>query len=68
MTRTTTHFELNIPFDYVETTIPAGQTVGDYRRTRPPRPSRWERLKRLAGHAGVVAAAGLDQALALVCR
>ena len=55
MTRTTTEFELEIPLAYIETTIPAGQTVSDYRRCRPRRPSRWERLKALAGNAGVAA-------------
>ena len=57
MTRTTTEFELEIPLAYIETTIPAGQTVSDYRRRRPRRPSRWERLKALAGNAGVAATA-----------
>jgi hypothetical protein len=36
---------------YIETSIPAGVTIADYRRSRPRRPSRWERLKRLAGGA-----------------
>ena len=56
MTGTTTEFELEIPLAYIESTIPAGQTISDYRRRRPHRPSRWERLKNLAGNAGVAAA------------
>ena len=56
MTRTTTELELEIPLAYIESTIPAGQTVSDYRRRRPQRPSRWERLMNLAGNAGVAAA------------
>ena len=56
MTRTTTEFELEIPLAYIGSTIPAGQTISDYRRRRPHRPSRWERLKNLAGNAGVAAA------------
>jgi hypothetical protein len=56
VTRTTTEFELEIPLAYIESTIPAGQTISDYRRRRPDRPSRWERLKNLAGNAGVAAA------------
>ena len=36
---------------YIETSIPAGLTISDYRRSRSPRPSRWERLKQLAGGA-----------------
>jgi hypothetical protein len=56
VTRTTTEFELEIPLAYIESTIPAGQTISDYRSRRPHRPSRWERLKNLAGNAGVAAA------------
>jgi len=59
VTRTTTEFELEIPLAYIESTIPAGQTISDYRRRRPDRPSRWERLKNLAGNAGV-ASVGLS--------
>jgi hypothetical protein len=36
---------------YIETSIPAGMTIDQYRRRRTRRPSRWERLKRLAGGA-----------------
>jgi hypothetical protein len=34
---------------YVETTLPPGMTIGEYRRSRPRRPSRWARLKDLVG-------------------
>ena len=43
-----TAFALEIPLAYIETTIPAGMTVSQYARSRP-RPTRWERLKLLAG-------------------
>ena len=36
---------------YIETSIRPGLTIGEYRRSRPRRPSRWERLKQLAGRA-----------------
>jgi hypothetical protein len=35
---------------YIETSLPAGLTINDYRRSRR-RPTRWERLKQLAGGA-----------------
>jgi len=39
----------NIPLTYVETSIPAGVTIAEYRRRRPRRsPSRWRRLLALA--------------------
>ena len=34
---------------YVESDILPGLTIDQYRRSRPRRPSRWERLKHLAG-------------------
>jgi hypothetical protein len=40
---------------YVESSLPPGMTIGDYRRSRPRRPSRWERLKHLGGGAQVAA-------------
>ena len=43
---TTTTFELSIPMDYIETTIPPGMTVTDYRRSRPQPGSWWQRLGR----------------------
>ena len=36
---------------YIETSIQPGLTIDQYRRSRPRRPSRWERLKQLAGGA-----------------
>ena len=36
---------------YMETSILPGLTIDQYRRSRPQRPSRWERLKQLAGGA-----------------
>jgi hypothetical protein len=36
---------------YVESSIRPGVTIDQYRRSRPGRPSRWERLKQLAGGA-----------------
>jgi hypothetical protein len=41
---------------YLESSLPAGMTIGEYRRSRPRRPTRWERLKQLAGGAQVAAA------------
>jgi hypothetical protein len=40
--------EPGFDFRYVETSIPAGVTMAEYRRARPRRPARWHRLKRLA--------------------
>ena len=34
---------------YVHTDIPVGITCDEYRRNRPRRPTRWTRLKALAG-------------------
>jgi hypothetical protein len=39
MTRTSAGFELDIPLAYIESTIPAGVTIADYRRSRPARPN-----------------------------
>jgi hypothetical protein len=36
---------------YIESSIRPGMTLGEYRRSRPRRPNRWERLKQLAGGA-----------------
>jgi hypothetical protein len=33
---------------YIQTSIRPGLTIDQYRRSRPRRPSRWERLKQLA--------------------
>jgi hypothetical protein len=40
---------------YVESSLPPGVTIGEYRRSRPRRPTRWDRLKQLAGGAQVAA-------------
>ena len=42
---------------YVETSVPAGLTLDEYRRARPRRLTRWGRLKRLAGAGAAPAAA-----------
>ena len=34
---------------YIESSLPIGMTLAEYRRSRPPRPTLWERLKSLAG-------------------
>jgi len=44
MTSATNSFHLPIPFAYVETTIPSGMTIAEYRASRPPRPGRLARL------------------------
>ena len=36
---------------YIESSIRPGLTISEYRRSRPRRPNRWERLKQLAGGA-----------------
>ena len=36
---------------YIETSIRPGLTIDEYRRSRPRQPTRWERLKQLAGGA-----------------
>ena len=41
---------------YLESDIPFGVTIDQYRRSRARRPNRWERLKRLAGGAQAAAA------------
>jgi hypothetical protein len=38
---------------YLESSLPAGMTISEYRRSRPRRPTGWERLKGIAGRAGV---------------
>jgi hypothetical protein len=42
---------------YVETSLPPGLTLNEYRRGRPRRATRWGRLKRLAGAGAAPAAA-----------
>ena len=35
------------PF-YIESSLPNGVTIAEYRRSRPPRPTLWRRLRALA--------------------
>jgi hypothetical protein len=42
---------------YIESSLPPGLTVDEYRRGRPHRSTRWGRLKRLAGAGAAPAAA-----------
>ena len=48
MTSMTPEYEPGFDFGYIETSIPAGVTISEYRRARSRRPTRWQRLKRLA--------------------
>ncbi len=57
MTRPSDMLELEIPLVYMETSIPPGLTLSEYARSRPRRPSRWQRLKELAGSVAVTAEA-----------
>jgi hypothetical protein len=50
MRQTTSELDLSIPLAYIETTIPAGMTIADYRRSRPQPSPWWRRLRR--GAAG----------------
>ncbi len=45
------NLRLPLPDDvfYIESSLPAGMTISEYRRSRPRPPGRWARLKRLAG-------------------
>jgi hypothetical protein len=43
--------DLQSQVSYVESSIRPGVTIDQYRRSRPRRPSRWERLKSLGGGA-----------------
>jgi hypothetical protein len=43
--------DLHSQVSYIETSIRPGVTIDQYRRNRSRRPSRWERLKSLAGGA-----------------
>ncbi len=42
---------------YVESSLPPGLTLNEYRRGRPRRATRWGRLKRLAGSGAAPATA-----------
>jgi hypothetical protein len=46
MTQTTSQLEHCIRLAYIETTIPAGMTIANYRRSRPRRSSWRHRLRR----------------------
>ena len=48
---TTTDFQLPIPLVYIETTIPPGMTIAEYRRSRPQarRTKRFSSLRRRFG-------------------
>ena len=57
--QTTTGFQLPIPFAYVETTIPPGMTIAEYRASRPqaPRTKRFGALRdRVAPRARITGA------------
>ena len=41
---------------YLESSLPTGISLSEYRRSRPRPLTRWERLKQLAGSTRVVAA------------
>jgi virginiamycin B lyase len=49
MPGTTSQFKASVPLAYIETTIPSGTTIGEYRRSRPQRRSRWHWLRHLPG-------------------
>jgi hypothetical protein len=42
---------------YLESSVPPGLTLREYRRGRARRSTRWERLKRLAGNGAAPATA-----------
>jgi hypothetical protein len=50
------HLVISDELFYVESDIPPGMTLGAFRRARLRTPSRWRRLKELAGGASVVMA------------
>ncbi len=45
MTYATSDFELNVPLVYMETTIPAGMTITEYRVSRPAKLSLRDRVR-----------------------
>src|SRR5215218_5605105 len=45
MPDTTSQLKASVPLAYIETTIPSGTTIGEYRRSRPQRRSRWHWLR-----------------------
>jgi hypothetical protein len=55
--RTSLSFALDARVFYIETSVPPGLTIDEYRRGRSRRATRWGRLKRLAGAGAAPAAA-----------
>lgn len=45
MTYGTSDFELNVPLLYMETTIPVGMTIPEYRGSRQSKPSLRDRVR-----------------------
>jgi hypothetical protein len=45
MTYSTSDLELNVPLLYMETTIPVGMTITEYRVSRPAKPSLRDRVR-----------------------
>jgi hypothetical protein len=45
------NISLQSPVSYLEASIRPGLTIDEYRRSRPRKASRWERLKHLGGGA-----------------
>jgi hypothetical protein len=45
MTYATPQLELNAPLVYMETTIPVGMTITEYRVSRPAKPSLRDRVR-----------------------
>ena len=43
MTRITSPYEVATPLEYIETTIPAGMTATEFRRSLPQRRRWWRR-------------------------
>src|SRR5215213_9689895 len=48
MPDTTSQLKASAPLAYIETTIPSGTTIGEYRRSRSQRRSRWHWLRHLS--------------------
>jgi hypothetical protein len=43
MSRGTRRLQLSVPLAYIETTIPPGMTIEEYRRSRPQRRRGWRK-------------------------
>ena len=54
MTYATSEFELNVPLVYMETTIPAGMTITEYRVARPAKPSLRDKIQSHLRASGAV--------------